>query len=41
MWTQRNVLTHEINQPATWEEAQQWARHESVDIVPVPVAVAK
>jgi MoaA/NifB/PqqE/SkfB family radical SAM enzyme len=43
METARTVLTHEIQSPATWEEAQLWARHEKVDIVPQsePIAVAK
>jgi hypothetical protein len=36
--TARNVLTHQIVAPATWAEAQQWARHEQVDIVPAAVA---
>lgn len=36
--TARNVLTHQIEKPATWAEAQQWARHEQVDIVPAAVA---
>jgi len=43
--TARTVLTHQIDKPATWDEAKLWARHEAVDIVPTshaePVAVAK
>jgi MoaA/NifB/PqqE/SkfB family radical SAM enzyme len=43
--TARTVLTHQIDKPATWDEAKLWARHEAVDIVPnshaEPIAVAK
>jgi MoaA/NifB/PqqE/SkfB family radical SAM enzyme len=36
--TARTALTHELENPATWEQARTWARHEAVDIVPSAVA---
>lgn len=36
--TARNVLTHEIEKPATWEEARLWARTDLQAVVPSAVA---